>query len=93
MTLTLEITGKVFWGVRKSPLRLLRVCKGAGTEDTIVLKRRDAVMGKHAGMAWREFAFEAQVINLLSGQCRALQDSGMEEMTEQGEQNAGCNSK
>lgn len=50
MTVSLEITGKVFWGVRKSPVRDARVCEGAGTANTIVLKLRDAVMGKHAGM-------------------------------------------
>lgn len=50
MTVTPEITGKVLWGVRKSPVWDVCVCKGARTADTIVFNLRDAVLGKHAGM-------------------------------------------
>lgn len=35
MTVTLEIKGKVLWGVRKSPIWHVCVCKGAGTANTI----------------------------------------------------------
>lgn len=89
VTVTLEITGKVF-GV--SGNHLCGTCVFAREPGLQI----DPLETERCGNGCDgEFEFEARVIKLLSGQCRALQDPGMDEMTVRGGQNinVGCNFK